>query len=495
MVGLDAAELSFVREHAASLPVLSRLLLASESPAKLLESTASRLAGSVWPTFYTGTGPGEHGIYHHLQWDPSAMRLRRVTDCWLWAEPFWYELERRGRSVIAIDVPMTFPSRLARGVEVINWGSHDTLSATSAGPASLKRQILRRFGKHPMGCEIPVDKALAELERIRANLVTGARRKGELSRWLAESQPWDFFLTVFGETHRGGHILWPGADAPGEIAVPATALLDVYRAVDDAVGHLLDSPAMKGATVVFFALHGMGPNISQEHFVPKIVDRINAEFAGAGAGVPAAAGSHGEAAPAPAHGQRSLMRTLRERLPGGLQNAIARAVPVGVRDFVVNRSVTGGHDWRTTPGFALLADLHGYFRFNLRDREAAGSLDPRGPAYDRYRALVERRFSELTVPATSRPLVKDLAWAADAFPGARQGHLPDLIVSWHVAPQATEVQSEPLGTIHSRPATGRSGNHRPQGFCAIAAAGREVDLASVSHIADLANFAKHVLRK
>jgi predicted AlkP superfamily phosphohydrolase/phosphomutase len=479
MIGLDAAELPFVREHANALPTLSRLL----SSAKALESTAYCLAGSVWPTFYTGKGPGEHGIYHHLQWDAAAMRLRRVTDQWLWAEPFWYELERRGKSIISIDVPMTFAARLSRGVEVINWGSHDTLSATSAHPASLKRDIHKRFGKHPMGCEIPVDKTLVQLENIRANLVAGARRKAELSRWLAESRPWDFFLTVFGETHRGGHILWPGADAPGEVAVPLTALLDVYRAVDDAVAHLLESPVMQGATVILFALHGMGANISQEHFVPKIVDRINAEFAG---------NSSQTDEPKPAHGQRSLMRTLREKLPAGLQNAIARAVPVGVRDFVVNRSVTGGHDWANTPGLALLADLHGYFRFNLRGRESAGSADPDSDALRRYRTLVEERFRSLTVSATGKPLVKDMIWTPDAFPGVRQGHLPDLIITWNVAEQATAITSKELGTIESHPATGRSGNHRPEGFCAVTG-DVSVDLAAVNHICDLAGLASGLL--
>lgn len=479
MIGLDAAELSFVRENAGALPVLSRLLAA----AKPLGSTASCLAGSVWPTFYTGKGPGEHGIYHHLQWDCSAMRLRRVTDRWLWAEPFWYELERRDKSIISIDVPMTFPSRLSRSIEVINWGSHDTLSATRVHPTSMRREIRKRFGKHPMGCEIPVDKTLAQLENIRANLVKGARRKAELSRWLAETQPWDFFLTVFGETHRGGHILWPGADAPGEIAVPSTALLDVYRAVDDAVAHLLESPAMQDATIILFALHGMGPNISQEHFATKIVDRINAEFAGI---------SSQTDEPKSSQGQRSLMRMLREKLPAGLQNTIARAVPVGVRDFVVNRSVTAGHDWPHTPGLALLADLHGYFRFNLRGRESRGSVDPASDTMRQYRDLVEARFRELIVSATGKPLVKDLVWTADTFPGVRRNHLPDLIITWNIAEQATAVQSKALGMIESRPATGRSGNHRPDGFCALAGE-TYVDLAGVNQISDLAQFASSIL--
>lgn len=473
MIGLDAAELLFVREHADALPVLSRLL----GDARPLESTAARLAGSVWPTFYTGTQPGEHGIYHHLQWDQRAMRLRRVTDAWLRAEPFWYELERRGKRVVALDVPMTFPSRLANGTELINWGSHDTLSATSASPARLKREILKRFGPHPMGCEIPVNKTAAELESIRARLVAGAKRKGELSRWLAERAPWDFFLTVFGETHRGGHILWPD-----ESFRDPAALLSVYRAVDDAVGHLLDSPSMRGAAVVLFALHGMGDNISQEHFVPKMVDRINAAFAGATV-------ANEGAKPQAAHGQRSLMRTLRETIPAGVQNAIARAVPVEVRDWVVNRSVTAGHDWPHTPGFALLADLHGYFRFNLRGRESAGALDADGATHARYRDFVIDAFRSFTVPATGRPLVKEIVDVDAAFPGGRRAHLPDLIVTWNVAPQATTIASPTLGTIDAAPGTGRSGNHRPHGFAASVGDG-PVDLSSVGHIADLAGVAR-----
>lgn len=468
MIGLDAAELTFVRQHADALPVLSRLL----ANARPIESSAARLAGSVWPTFYTGQKPGEHGIYHHLQWDQQAMRLRRVTDQWLHAEPFWYELARRGKSVVALDVPMTFPSRLAQGTELINWGSHDTLSATSASPDGLKREIMKRFGPHPMGCEIPVNKTAAELESIRSRLVAGAKRKGELSRWVAERQPWDFFLTVFGETHRGGHILWPD-----ESFRDPAALLSVYKAVDDAVGHLLDSPSMKGASVVVFALHGMGDNISQEHFVPKMVDRVNAAFAGQA--------QASDAAAAKPHGQRSLMRTLRETIPAGVQNAIARAVPVGVRDWVVNRSVTSGHDWATTPGFALLADLHGYFRFNLRGRESAGSLDLNDARYGKYRAFVLDAFRSFKVSATGQPLLKDFVDVDEAFPGKRRAHLPDLIFSWPVAAQATQIESPQFGTIDASPGTGRSGNHRPHGF--VASSGESpIDVSAVAHIADLA---------
>ena len=233
MIGLDAAELSFIQAHLPSLPSLRRVLEAGAL--HRLHSTAGVFPGSVWPTFYGGMHPGDHGIYHHLQWDSAAMQLRRVAEDWLYVEPFWYELERQALRVAAIDVPMSFPSRLSQGAEIINWGSHDELGPFRAHPKSLAVQVRSRFGHHhPMGSEIPVRKTRDQLERVRRNLVAGARLKGELSLWMLAQKEWDFFLTVFGETHRGGHLLWPEEREDG--ATPPDGLLDVYRAVDQSLG-------------------------------------------------------------------------------------------------------------------------------------------------------------------------------------------------------------------------------------------------------------------
>jgi predicted AlkP superfamily phosphohydrolase/phosphomutase len=476
MIGLDAAELSFIQRHLASLPRIGQAL--ERGRLHRLRSTAGDLPGSVWPTFYTGTLPGAHGIYHHLQWDAQAMRIRRVSADWLYAEPFWYDLERRGLAVAAIDVPMTFPSRLSRGTEIINWGSHDELGPFGTRPGSLGGEVRRRFGRHPMGSEIPVRKTGEQLEEIRRNLVAGAQRKGELSRWTLRQAPWDFFLTVFGETHRGGHLLWPESEQEGE-----DALLDVYRAVDRSVGELLDALAERFATIVLFAVHGMGRNSSQDHFMPKLMDRLNARFLGGNR-----ADGDGAATDAPGHqaGQRSIVRLLRERLPAGLQNAIARAVPVAVRDAVVSRQVSAGHDWARTPGLALLADLNGYLRWNLRGRERRGMLAPDGPEHMRYVEGLTLELLELRVE-TGRPLVADVRFARDDFPGPRSQHLPDAIVRWSGGAPVAQVRSERLGELTALPSTGRGGNHRPEGFCVVIdnEAGSE-EAGGPEHIADLA---------
>lgn len=458
MIGLDASDLGFIQPHSNELPNLRRIL--AGGALHTFRSTADRLTGSVWPTFYTESNPGEHGMYHHLQWDARAMRIRRVTQEWLGMEAFWQELSRRGVRVTSVDVPLTFPAReVSQVIEILNWGSHDQLGDVSCRPRRLEPEF-RRFGSHPMGIEIPVGKSVSELEKIRDELVRGAKRKGELLLWALEREPWDLFIGVFGETHRGGHILWP--DGPGTETIPPGALLDVYRAVDAALGEVLRAPSLAGAGLIVFSIHGMGPNVSQEHFVPEVMDLVNAGFAG---GAPAG--------PVKKEAPRGFVRMLRERVPASIQNRIARLVPVAVRDEVMSQSVVGGQDWSRTSGFDLTADMNGYLRLNVRGREREGSLDRDGDVLPRYVAWVRECFESFRIASTGEPLVGAVHWTPEEFPGRRVDNLPDLVVTWSGAPPTDRIESDRLGPVSGQLATGRSGNHRRDGFCVVSVPGRE----------------------
>jgi hypothetical protein len=245
--------------------------------------------------------------------------------------------------------------------------------------------------------------------------------------------------------------------------------------------------AREDTAVFIFALHGMGPNTSQEQFVAPIMERVNRRFLGDGAQPSAAPVRH-----------TSLIPWLRQHLPAGLQNAIAQAVPVSVRDRVVNRSIVDGHDWPRTPGFACLTDLNGYVRLNLRGRESRGMLAPPDSKADkdasRYVEELRKAFLSFRIADSGQPLVEDVRLAADDFPGARSHHLPDLIVAWSGAAPATAIHSETLGTIRAELATGRGGNHRPGGFCvALGSALAHWD-STAMHGRELAALASRVLR-
>jgi len=63
LIGLDAAEPRLVERWMTdgSLPNLRRLR--DSGSYGRLASTADWISASPWPTFYTGTSPGDHGYY------------------------------------------------------------------------------------------------------------------------------------------------------------------------------------------------------------------------------------------------------------------------------------------------------------------------------------------------------------------------------------------------------------------------------------------------
>ena len=99
MVGLDAADPVLVERWIEDGTVLHLAALRRSGAYGRLSSSARYLAGSPWPTFYTGQPPSHHGIYHDYQWRHEAMAYARPSSQWLSATPFWRSLPEDVRVV------------------------------------------------------------------------------------------------------------------------------------------------------------------------------------------------------------------------------------------------------------------------------------------------------------------------------------------------------------------------------------------------------------
>jgi predicted AlkP superfamily phosphohydrolase/phosphomutase len=440
MIGLDAGDREFLGAHAAELPNISALF--AQGVEGKLETEP--MSGTLWPSFYTRGGPGDHGIYHHLQWDPARMKIRRADRSWLQTQPFWRTLGEQGVRVTVFDVPFVMRGEAPNVLEVMNWGAQDELDPFWSNDKRLQRRILSQYGLHPMGFEIPVPKTPAQLQRIADDTTRGARLRGRLAVDLMRERPWDLFIVGFGETHRAGHVLWTHPDdrAPGD------RLVDVYKAVDEAVGAIV-AEAGPDAEIVLFALHGMGPNCSQSHLTSIFMQRAIARFRG----LPAPE----EKGDAP-----GLIRTLRRRLPAQLQLGIANLVPQWLRDIVVARELDGGYRWADTYGFCLRGDITGYLRLNIKGREAQGAISPAEAA--ELKVFLRSELEALR-SADGQPVVRSVSFLTEEATGPRAHLLPDILVEWNPdVLSTTEVHSPNLGVVRAKPETGRDGNHRFNGF-------------------------------
>ncbi|RPJ48843.1 MAG: hypothetical protein EHM19_01630, partial [Candidatus Latescibacterota bacterium] len=275
LIGLDAAEPSRIEEGSArgELPEIAALL--GRGTYGRLGTTAGLLSGSPWPTFYTGSSPGAHGLYHHMQWRSEKARLERPSDRWLPVLPFWRAFPESGPRAVVLDAPMTYPPAPFPGFEIAGWATHDRLGPPASHPEGALADMRRAFGRDLVAEEVHGLQKLGDLRALGASLARASEKVGEAGEALLRREPWDLFFVTFGTLHRAGDKLWDetavrGAASPEDVESIAAALDGVYAAVDRAVGRLVRA-AGDGTAVVLFSLHGMGPNRNRSPLLPEML--------------------------------------------------------------------------------------------------------------------------------------------------------------------------------------------------------------------------------
>jgi predicted AlkP superfamily phosphohydrolase/phosphomutase len=482
MLAIDAMSLPFTRAHLDQLPTLKALVEGGTLVEP--ESTGKYFSASSWPTFASTKSIGEHGQYFPFQWDAAHLKQRRLFDS-AWRnefvfEPFWYEFARAGISSTVLDIGFVQNDRAAPCRQVTNWSYQETAYADASDPRLLA-EIRRRFGRRPIGREIPVPKSRALCLKIRDHMIRAIERKADAILWLMQRDEWRFFLAGFYELHRAGHNLWPISESFASQS-DADSLLQVYQALDRQIQRIFDYARDEHTTVMVFALHGMAANMAQDHFLPKVMAKLNERYLaerGFGPG---------------RTGHESLMSRLRKYVPYNLQYLTADILGERVQDWVVNRAVIGGHDWSRTPAFHVSSGGEGYLRLNIKGREARGFFEPDSAELQHYVDWLEAALLKIRVGRTDQPLVKRVLRSKDLFPGPKSHFLPDLVLKWAPAEPAEHIWSEEIGDVHERLRTGRGGNHAGGSFVMVGGPGASSRaLHDLTHIKDIGMFARRCL--
>lgn len=467
-IGIDAAEGRLVHRLASEgrLPAIERIVRSGRSG--IVQSPAALGSGAVWPTFITGDGPERHGLFGEYAWDPQAMALRRPSFEHL--APFWADAAEGGRRVLVIDVPFAPVIRRASVVEVADWGAHDWLGGSRVvEPASVEAAIADLLAvPHPLVAG-PVDSTgprdVEGLRHVVRACVAGVRQRGELARRLLTDVRPDLSIVVFTEAHRASHLLWHTLDrthpAWSEDAAPLPAdvmngLVDVFMAIDEAIGRLVEAHGEHAPRLVF-ALHGMQP----ARGIPALLDDVLRSWGYAverrwwQRGLPEQASV--------------LAQGAKRRLPTWVKQAYYARVPKAVTMQLAQPSVpVRAWDWSRTRAVSLPTDQHGWIRLNLEGREARGTVP--AAAYDEVCMELEQRLLTLASPE-GRLVNRVVRTALDL--GRPPRLLPDLVVHW------SPLTWRPTLRVVHPPLTSTAiglkfvGQHDEQGF--FVAAGKGVD--------------------
>ena len=190
--------------------------------------TASRSPGSLG--FYGFRNRRDHSYDKLTFADSRSVRVPRV----------WDLLSTRGRPVIVLGVPQTYPVSRVNGVMVSCFLTPDTETSQYTYPAGLKGEIEALVGRYLVDVRNfrtdDKDRLLAEIEEM-------TEKRFRVAEHLLETRPWDLFFMVEMGTDRIHHGFWRFTDSEHRLYEAGNqyeqAMLDYYRALDAKLGRLL----------------------------------------------------------------------------------------------------------------------------------------------------------------------------------------------------------------------------------------------------------------
>ena len=475
LIAFDACDHNVVQAFARDghLPNFRRML---EHAARCkVHNPVGLFVGAVWLNFATGIYPDRHKFHCWDEIDVASYE-RRLTTPNSEQPLFWQRLSDSGRRVAILDVPHIKAGTALNGVHLSEWGCHDRHFGLSSWPHGLAGDITSEFGLHPIfGVDAyeakqfaPDDyvlrdgnfRTLDEDREFLDGIRRGAATKLRLSSTLMAENDWDFFLTVFGDSHGIGHQQWhlhdethPRFDRATVEGLGGNPLLQVYRDLDLALGELI-AQAGEDATVLVLLSHGMGPHVGATHLLDEILARID-QFNRRDAGVGRA---------------ERLVRRGFGALPRAMQRLVtAFAVPAlrrraAARDLIPCREFVSAEE-RARQAYFLEPNnyVYGGIRLNLMGREPRGCVDP--AEVDTVIAELTKDLLALVDLDTGRPVVRSVERSNRWHRRFDSDTIPDLFVEyWDWVTLQQTVWSPKTGIVHGLYTNWRSGDHRPDGL-------------------------------
>jgi predicted AlkP superfamily phosphohydrolase/phosphomutase len=240
VIGLDCAPPEFLFERwRDELPNIGSLL--SRGRYGVLRSCDPPITVPAWACMTSSRSPGALGIYgFRNRRDYSYEGLSIADSRSVRAPRVWDLLSARGKSVIVIGVPPTYPVTPVNGVMISCFLTPDTEQAQYTHPPELKEEIEGLVGRYM----VDVDNfRTSEKERLLADIEEMTERRFRVAEHLLETRPWDLFFMVEMGTDRMHHAFWRYSDPEHRLHEPGNpfegAMLDYYRALDEKVGRLV----------------------------------------------------------------------------------------------------------------------------------------------------------------------------------------------------------------------------------------------------------------
>ena len=255
VIGLDCAPPELVLGRWLDrLPTIRSLT--EEGAFGVMRSCDPPITVPAWSVLASSRSPGALGVYgFRNRRDRSYAPLAFASSRSIRSPRVWDLLSARGRDVLVLGVPPTYPVTPVNGALVSCFLAPDTARPYTHPPA-LAQEIEAHVGEYAL--DVPGFRA-GETTRFLADLEAMTEKRFRVAERLLATRPWDLFFMVEIGTDRANHRLWRSVDPLHGRHEPesplADALLAYYRSLDEKIGRLLRF-ADGDTTVLVVSDHG-----------------------------------------------------------------------------------------------------------------------------------------------------------------------------------------------------------------------------------------------
>ena len=442
IIGLDSGEPEFIQTGIRNGHFKNLASILNQGTSGTLSGPDMISVHGVWTTLFSGVSLHQHGCYHQHRLEPGTYKLNRMDARNVHVSPFWAQYVGKEQQTLIVDVPHVDLVPGLNGVQIADWGSHNSMKEPSYFPPASRAELEAISG-------LPMRSDERQYRRnkdavIFKELLKRVEAKGRFCRHFIQSRKSDLSVLIFTDTHAASHRFRKYLHTEDELK---DAMMLIYEAVDHQIGLLLESFSQP---VNVFVVSNSG--IKEGYPIWKLIDPFLTSLG---------------------YQTKSTSAIAYERiLPEGFRMAWDQYIPSNWRARVQSKRFGMGIDWSKTKAFAMPGYYTGYIRINLKGREPLGIVSS-GNEYDSLLDQIERDFRLLVDQETNEPVVEKIHRPASIYGGGPPRLLPDLLISWRPCPRLSRHLVHPK-TVLVRKKYGmpRGNYHSPTGF--VAAAGPDI---------------------
>lgn len=228
VLGLDGIPYSLLKDtmFKECIPNLSRLL---NQNGKSMNSVYPTVSSVAWSTYMTGEDPSGHNIFGFVDRNPNPFSIKIPTAQDRKGVSLWKELSQKGKKVIVINVPLTYPPEEVNGILVSDFLCTDINKVSY--PTNFSSYLKSK------DYIIDVDAWLVKKSKreFMDKLHEAMEKRFEIALELLDKEAWDFFQLHIMETDRLFHFFWYDLESKTEFYGD---IISFFKKLDDFIGRL-----------------------------------------------------------------------------------------------------------------------------------------------------------------------------------------------------------------------------------------------------------------